>query len=789
MAQILLGQYKTGTVTVATGSPTVTGVGTAWAANVKPGALLTVGPGDPSARIAAVVDDATLTLESPWPGANYEGASYAVVRDFDPTSGAPLLAYGDTNTVATINRAIMALSLQNAEALATSGNVLAAQNAATTATVASNTATQQAAAASGSAGAAAASAQTAQDAAGRAQASQVAVAAAFAAFGAMWLGKAASDPTKDASGNALQVGAEYWNTTSNKVRVYTASGWMDQDAAAQADVTNAALAASNAAGSAAGAYSSANAAAGSAATATISANAAQASALAAAGSAGTAQAWASQASGTVDGTSYSAKVYAGNAATSAAAADTSAQAAASSNTLAGQANRWAQAWASQASGTVDATSYSAKYYALQAGGSATAAATSATNAAASATAAANSAALAAAYPLPAASPAAALAMPRVNAGGTAYEVRTPTQVVADLGLTTQPSFRNLVINGAMAIDQEHEGAAVAAPSGFCYVIDQWGAYCSQAGRAAIGRNLGGWTPPPLFPNYLGYKTGSAAYALASGDAFNISNAIEAQTVAHLGWGTAAARPITLSFWVSASMAGTFSGAIQNYGGSRSCVFTYTIPTAFTWTYVSVTIPGDTGGTWATGTQVGMYVVFSLGYGSAYQTAPGAWVNGNYGATPGAVSLLATANATWALTGVQVEAGSIATPFERRPIGVEMDLCQRYFQKSHATGVSVGAVNPAGIVCFPTAGTTVAAAQPYGTVCLRTPMRLPPTVTIRSYNGTVGSMSDAGGIDLGASSGIAVNIGDRAFMLQNQSGAAKTANGGSVYCHYTADARM
>jgi len=209
-----------------------------------------------------------------------------------------------------------------------------------------------------------------------------------------------------------------------------------------------------------------------------------------------------------------------------------------------------------------------------------------------------------------------------------------------------------------------------------------------ASKFTIQRNAGAITPPAGFTNYLGC-TSSSSYSVTSGDVFTVWQPIEGFNTADLAFGTASAQSVTVSFWVRSSLTGTFSGACRNNAANRSYVFTYSISAANTWEYKTVTIAGDTTGTWETGNNTGLFVQFSLGVGSTYSTTAGAWQAGNFFGLSSATSVVGTSGATFYLTGVQLEAGSVATPFERRPYGTELQLAMRYFEKSYNIAVAPG----------------------------------------------------------------------------------------------------
>ena len=251
--------------------------------------------------------------------------------------------------------------------------------------------------------------------------------------------------------------------------------------------------------------------------------------------------------------------------------------------------------------------------------------------------------------------------------------------------------RNRIINGDMRIDQRASGASTTPSASGYHTVDRFGVFFSQVSKLTIGQNLDAVTPPTNFTNYLGTKTASAV-SVAAGDYFFSQHVIEGFNIADLGWGTANAKTVTLSFKVYSSITGTFGGAVLNNGSARSYPFSYIISSANTWTDVSITIEGDTSGTWLTNNGVGMYIRFGLGSGSTFTGASGAWTTGNYVQPTGSVSVVGTSGATFYITGVQLEEGSVATPFEHRMYGQELALCQRYYEvlynDSGTTGIFV-----------------------------------------------------------------------------------------------------
>jgi len=239
------------------------------------------------------------------------------------------------------------------------------------------------------------------------------------------------------------------------------------------------------------------------------------------------------------------------------------------------------------------------------------------------------------------------------------------------------SFRNRIINGAMGISQRST-ASFTQTTAVQYTLDRWFAYGSVASKFTVQQNAGSVTPPAGFINYLGV-TSSSAYSISSTDLFQIVQRVEGLNISDFAWGTASAASVTLSFWVRSSLTGTFGGSIGNSAYTRSYPFSYTISSANTWEQKSVTIAGDTSGTWLTTNGVGLYISIGLGVGSTYSGTAGAWAGTEYDSATGATSVVGTNGATFYITGVQLEKGSTATSFDYRPYGTEFMLCQRYYE--------------------------------------------------------------------------------------------------------------
>jgi len=235
-------------------------------------------------------------------------------------------------------------------------------------------------------------------------------------------------------------------------------------------------------------------------------------------------------------------------------------------------------------------------------------------------------------------------------------------------------LKNRIINGDMRIDQRNAGASVTLISNGIFTIDRFDGVEDTDGGMTAQQDT---SAPTGFINSLKFTTTTADGTLGATQFAACRQMIEGTNISDLGWGTADAKTVTLSFWVRSSLTGTFGGALTNGSFNRSYPFTYSISVANTWEYKTVTIAGDTSGTWSTTTAIGIRVQFGLGVGSTYSGTAGAWAGAGYLSATGATSVIGTNAATWYITGVQLEVGSTATPFERRLYGQELALCQRY----------------------------------------------------------------------------------------------------------------
>jgi hypothetical protein len=351
----------------------------------------------------------------------------------------------------------------------------------------------------------------------------------------------------------------------------------------------------------------------------------------------------------------------------------------------------------------------------------------------------------------------------------------PISQVPFAGISNPVNFRNRIINGDMEIDQRNSGASVsiANAAAFTYTLDRWAAYGNQLSKFSVQQNAASVTPPVGFSYYLG-ATSSSAYSVISTDTFYVGQVIEGYNIADLGWGTANAKTVTLSFWVRSSLTGTFGGALQNSGFTRSYPFSYAISAANTWEYKTVTIAGDTSGTWLTTNGHGISVFFGLGQGTSASATAGAWAAGNFNNATGATSVVGTNGATFYITGVQLEVGEQASGFEFLPIDVSLGRCLRYFQTFRGENVYICQGGMQSTTTF------------VGTVNYLVTMRATPTFTASSGASYFRVFTTAGS----SFSTVAVNdlYGTRSMAINATTGSLTAGQSGALRC-LSADATV
>ena len=283
--------------------------------------------------------------------------------------------------------------------------------------------------------------------------------------------------------------------------------------------------------------------------------------------------------------------------------------------------------------------------------------------------------------------------------------------------------RNLLINGGMRVHQRG-GTITLSSTGLAYTLDRMSFYKNHAGTNTVEQSTD--TPVGLgFTNSLKFTTTTADSSVAATDRVAMIYRMEGYDAASLEFGTANAKTITISFYVKSSITGTHGGAVGNGSDNRAYPFTYTISSADTWERKSITIAGDTTGTWATNNTRSLQIAWGLGVGSQFSGTAGAWEAADRNSATGATTgVLTTVNATWFITGIQLEVGSSASDFEHRPFAEELNLCYRYFYKI----IRTDAYGEFLVI------RTYSSTQGTGVMILPVPMRVQPTFTSSSVSG-------------------------------------------------------
>jgi hypothetical protein len=307
-------------------------------------------------------------------------------------------------------------------------------------------------------------------------------------------------------------------------------------------------------------------------------------------------------------------------------------------------------------------------------------------------------------------------------------------------------FKNRIINGAMVIDQRNAGAAITANG---YSVDRFEYANFTDGAFSVQQDT---TVPAGFIKSLKVTVTSADASVTTNQSAFISQKIEGLNCFDLGWGAAGAASVTFSFWVRSSLTGTFGGSFRNNATDRSYPYSYTISAANTWEQKTITIAGDTTGTWLTTNGVGINIGFSLAAGPSVVGTVNTWAAANYVSASSTTNIVSTNGATFYITGVQLEKGSTATSFDYRPYGTELALCQRYYEKSYSIDVVPG--TNTGVGMFTLGGSSNTGSNLIFPLRWKVEKRAAPTVTGYTNSGTSGSFDYGRN---GASGSATVNI--------------------------------
>mgnify|MGYP003133191780 CR=1 FL=1 len=332
--------------------------------------------------------------------------------------------------------------------------------------------------------------------------------------------------------------------------------------------------------------------------------------------------------------------------------------------------------------------------------------------------------------------------------------------------------RNLVINGAMNVAQR----GTSSTSSGVKTIDRFAFNASSYDEAAFTQTQSSVAPSGFVKSYRIDCT-TVESTLAADEIANVSQVIEAQNLQHIQNGSSDAKSLTLSFYVKSNKTGTYTvNFYKPDNTARHISSTYTINTADTWEYKTITIAGDTsGGGIANDTGAGLYLYWILSAGSDYtssdSTSWGNYANAGfaYGQT---VNIFDSTSNDWAVTGVQLEVGDTATDFEHRSFGDELARCQRYFLRSYDYGTATGTATSTGAQ-----STTASVSQTYasaGTYNFPVEMRATPTVTLYSTANanTTGKVSADSTDGTGSASFVGTNS---VFVLRSNDSTGVSAN--------------
>jgi len=374
-----------------------------------------------------------------------------------------------------------------------------------------------------------------------------------------------------------------------------------------------------------------------------------------------------------------------------------------------------------------------------------------------------------------------------NARNLANLLGTRTQITtADIADGAFQANKNLIINGAMQMAQR---GTSSSSSGY-QTVDRFKTNLSGPTITQSQHSLTSSDTPYSYGFRSSYHievTGVGTNAAT--DYLEINQNIEAQNIAKSGWNyTSASSFITLSFWVKASVAGTYAVLFDSTDGTQQLYgFEYTV-SANTWKKVTHTIPGYSNIAVDNDNGIGLRLFIILYYGTDYTVASSP-LNEQWGTLGSptdyvndfAQNMLTTANATFEVTGVQLEVGETATPFEHRSYGDELARCQRYYAKTYNDGVAPGTATSAGSVFH-----SLDAQQGYAKATWDFPVTMRSNPTIVLYNDNDGTSGQVSG-DSTNYTGSAAYIGNNRAI----GGVSGIALGGSTYLrfHATMDAEL
>lgn len=279
---------------------------------------------------------------------------------------------------------------------------------------------------------------------------------------------------------------------------------------------------------------------------------------------------------------------------------------------------------------------------------------------------------------------------------------------------------------------------------------------------------------------------TADATIGASQSYRFSHRVEGLNLAHMGFGQSGTRYLTMSFWHKHTKTGTYCFGMYNSAADRSYVAEYTQDVSDTWEKATITFPVDTSGTWLYDNGIGIYLNWTMAAGSNFHGTANAWQAGLYFATSNQVNALDNTANNFKIALVQLEPGSVATAFEYRTVQDEVELCQRYYEKSYPLSVVPGTASQPGSTWWHVSST--ANGYIYGTIFFKVQKRATPTMAFYSYAGTSGQASDGTVTDVGTCS-ISGQSSEYQASCGNATGGTVTPAGSNITVHWTASAEL
>jgi len=346
-------------------------------------------------------------------------------------------------------------------------------------------------------------------------------------------------------------------------------------------------------------------------------------------------------------------------------------------------------------------------------------------------------------------------------------------------------LKNRIINGDMRIDQRNAGAALTVNNGALFTLDRWMIEDGTTNGVLSVQQVS--DAPTGYVNSLKVTASTGTGTIGAGEYSLITQHIEGFNMSDLAWGSASAVPVMVSFWVKATTTGTYSCTLYNSDANRINPQPFTINAANTWEYKTIAFTGETNGTWGTGNGRGIVFNIYTTIGTSYQSSAGWNSSSKFGVT-GSTNAFVTTNNTFQITGVQLERGTSATPFERRMYGTELALCQRYFEKSYDYGTAIGAnvVTDSQSVYV---SASISQSKAWGTnLTFQVAKRSIPSVTIWNRAGTSGQWY-WGALGVNEATGTTIIAGVSQYQLQVLYSSTYGAGANAGYGLFAADAEL